>query len=211
VAVIHHTTLSPTKLELLAQWLPEQDWYVPQPGGPQPAGLQLSRAGGFRLDDPAGEVGIEFMIVLDGEQAYLTPMTYRGAALTGGADALIGTTEHGVLGTRWVYDGVRDPVLAEQVAELIQGTARAQAQSESDTPDLTVVSRPLAGVAAADLAVTVVRALQPGGTAVPGEVSATWTAADGTVVRGTVVRGTVVRGTVVRGTVVRDTVVRDTV
>jgi hypothetical protein len=39
----------------------------------------LAKAGGFRLDDPQGEVGIEFMVVTDtaGPQpvAYLVPLT----------------------------------------------------------------------------------------------------------------------------------------
>jgi Maltokinase N-terminal cap domain len=47
MAIIHDTTLSPGKLELLADWLPAQPWYGG--GGREPA---LSKAGGFRLDDP---------------------------------------------------------------------------------------------------------------------------------------------------------------
>src|ERR1700735_1241715 len=56
MAVIHHTTLSPTKLELLAAWLPGQDWYTDRGRAPE-----LAKAGGFRLDDPPGEGGIEVM------------------------------------------------------------------------------------------------------------------------------------------------------
>lgn len=139
MAVIHHTTLTPGKLELLAAWLPAQPWYART--GPQP---ELSRAGGFRLDDPDGEVGIEFMVVTDGSGdrpcIYHVPLSYRGAPLDGADDALIGTTEHGVLGTRWVYDGPRDPVLAGQLLALIHGEAEAQAQGVSNTPDRTVSS-----------------------------------------------------------------------
>jgi hypothetical protein len=145
MAIIHNTTMTPTKLDLLTGWLPEQPWY--QGTGQPPV---LARAGGFRLDDPLGEVGIEFMVVTDasGEQvtAYLVPMTYRAAALDGAADALIGTSEHGVLGRRWIYDGSRDPVLIAQLVAFIQGEAQAQAQSASDTPDPTVTGRPAAGV-----------------------------------------------------------------
>ncbi|MGW6390949.1 maltokinase N-terminal cap-like domain-containing protein [Streptomyces sp. NPDC055103] len=137
MAVIHHTTMQPTKLELLASWLPTRDWYTGREGGPSPA-----RAGGFRLDDPAGEVGIEFMVVTDGTEegaaAYLVPMTYRDAPLAGADHALIGTSEHGVLGTRWIYDGAHDPVLVAQLYALVRGSAVAQAQSVNDTPDLTV-------------------------------------------------------------------------
>jgi hypothetical protein len=138
MAVIHHTTLRPSKLELLASWLPAQPWYV---GTEHQA--ELAKAGGFRLDDPDGEVGIEFMVVNDrsGDHArtYLVPLTYRGAPLEGAGDALVGTTEHGVLGKRWIYDGVHDPVLAGQLLALIQGAAEPQAQGISDTPDRTVM------------------------------------------------------------------------
>jgi Maltokinase N-terminal cap domain len=58
VAVIHPTTLVPSKLELLTAWLPRQDWWV---GGL--SGSPLAKVGGFRLDDPTGQVGIELMVV----------------------------------------------------------------------------------------------------------------------------------------------------
>jgi hypothetical protein len=139
LAVIHHTTLKPSKLELLAAWLPGQPWYAGTGPRAQPA-----KAGGFRLDDPDGEVGIEFMVVndLSGDRVftYHVPLSYRGAPLDGADDALIGTAEHGALGKRWVYDGVHDPVLVAQLLELIQGAATAQAQSISDAPDRTVTS-----------------------------------------------------------------------
>ena len=69
---------------------------------------------------------------------YLVPMTYRGAPLDGAEHALIGTTEHGVLGQRWVYDGCHDPVLVAQLWALVEGRAQPQAQSISDTPDREV-------------------------------------------------------------------------
>lgn len=138
MAVIHRTTMTPGKLDMLASWLPSQPWYA----GSEP---ELAKAGGFRLDDPEGEVGIEFMVVTDTSMGrphpYHVPVTYRGAPLEGAEAALIGTTEHGVLGTRWVYDGVHDPVLTERLLALLHGRAEPQAQSESDTPDPTVHSR----------------------------------------------------------------------
>jgi hypothetical protein len=143
MATIHRTTLTPTKLELLTDWLPGQPWYADRGRTPE-----LARAGGFRLDDPHGEVGIEFMVVTDGadDQAvsYLTPMTYRASALAGADGALIGTTEHGVLGRRWIYDGIGDPVLVGQLVALVQGQAQPQMQSVSDTPDPTVTCVPVA-------------------------------------------------------------------
>ncbi|MFJ9545669.1 maltokinase N-terminal cap-like domain-containing protein [Streptomyces erythrochromogenes] len=136
MAVIHRTTMSPGKLELLAAWMPSKPWYR---GGEAPL---LAKAGGFRLDDPAGEVGIEFMVVTDtsGDSpvTYQVPMTYRGAPLESAADGLIGTSEHGVLGRRWIYDGTHDVVLVEQLLALLAGRATAQDQNASDAPDPTV-------------------------------------------------------------------------
>jgi hypothetical protein len=155
MAIIHRTTVTPSKLELLTAWLPAQPWYLDR--GREP---ELARAGGFRLDDPDGEVGIEFMVVTDGSgdaaTAYLVPMTYRASALSFADDALIGTAEHGVLGRRWIYDGTRDPVLVAQLAALIRGAAEPQAQSVSNTPDPTVTVLPLVGgrVAAIESEVT---------------------------------------------------------
>jgi Maltokinase N-terminal cap domain len=206
MATIHNTTMNPTKLDLLAAWLPAQPWY--RPTGQEP---QLARVGGFRLDDPAGEVGIEFMVVTDGSGdrtvTYQVPMTYRASALDGADEALIGTSEHGVLGRRWLYDGVHDPVLRAQLIALIQGEAEPQAQTVSDTPDLTVTSQPpvegsltftstevvangQAGtdLRAGELSVRICRVLQPGdgvsssaGSPCP---SATWRLPDGTQARG---------------------------
>ncbi|MFJ3961704.1 1,4-alpha-glucan branching protein [Streptomyces sp. NPDC090036] len=140
MAVIHRTTMSPGKLELLAGWLPLRPWYRGGTGGPQ-----LARAGGFRLDDPEGEVGIEFMVVTDtcgsAPVTYLVPLTYRGAPPDGAGDALIGTSEHGELGLRWIYDGTRDMVLVEQLLALLAGRATAQDQNTSDAPDPTVEVR----------------------------------------------------------------------
>ncbi|MET7287129.1 1,4-alpha-glucan branching protein [Streptomyces sp. NPDC005573] len=134
MAVIHRTTLTPTKVELLTDWLPGRPWY--RGGSAVPV---LEKSGGFRLDDPEGEVGIEFMVVTDtaGPEptAYLVPLTYRGAPLEGAGQGLVGTLEHGVLGKRWVYDGCHDPVLATELLALIEGRAPAMAQSVSDTPD----------------------------------------------------------------------------
>jgi len=209
MAIIHKTTLTPGKLELLAAWLPAQPWFA----GSQP---ELTKAGGFRLDDPQGEVGIEFMLVADGAAVYQVPVTYHSRELPGADGRLIGTAEHGVLGKRWVYDGVRDPVLVAELVALLQGEVEAQAQSVSDTPDptvtvdaafgsaLAVISSVVSGdgpsgtellvdvagpdgLPAGQLAVRVARVLQPGsGDAPDGELrlSGPWQQPDGTEARG---------------------------
>jgi Maltokinase N-terminal cap domain len=178
MAIIYNTTMHPSKLELLAGWLPQQAWYAG-------AGDGLTRAGGFRLDDPDGDVGIEFMVVMAGNgAAYLVPMTYRGAPLEGADDALIGTSEHGVLGNRWIYDGEHDPVLRAQLAALLRGEVLPQAQSKSNTPDATVLIRPTDSAAG----VHIKRLLNDGDAPASdgGYVSATWRRADGSIARGVV-------------------------
>ncbi|HEY3684277.1 MAG TPA: 1,4-alpha-glucan branching protein [Streptosporangiaceae bacterium] len=208
MAIIHRTTLEPTKLELLAAWLPTRPWYAGDGRAPEPV-----KAGGFRLDDPDGAVGIEFMVVTDSSGArpvaYLAPLAYRGAPLDGHDDALIGTTEHGVLGRRWVYDGTRDPVVQERLFALVLGTAEPQAQSVNETPDPSVVAvftgeagepgpaeaadladgtEVTATVRGVRLAVRVHRVLVPGDAdpAALGHVAAPWTLPDGGSVRGVV-------------------------
>ncbi|MEU1051871.1 1,4-alpha-glucan branching protein [Streptomyces sp. NPDC005876] len=205
MAVIHQTYVKPTKLELLTSWLPSRPWYRGGAGEPE-----LTKAGGFRLDDPEGEVGIEFMIVTDASDAtYLVPLTYRGAPLDGADHALIGTTEHGVLGQRWVYDGCHDPVLVAQLLALVEGRAEPQAQSITDTPDREVTrahpgTGPLTPTSAApadtedttDLPLTdailrIHRVLRPGSAQGPtGHVSGAWDAPDGTRAKGVFVSHT---------------------
>lgn len=179
------TTMAPTKLELLTAWLPRQSWY--RDNGAPPA---LTRAGGFRLDDPAGEVGIEFQFVTDGEETtYVVPMTYRGVPVTGLDDALIGTSEHGVLGTRWIYDAEHDPVAVTQVFDFLRGGCEAQSQSRSDTPDPSVGRTALAaGLDESSCSLELVRVASAGARAedVLGAIEADWTLPDGTRGRGAV-------------------------
>lgn len=115
MALIHRATLRPTKLELLAAWLPGRDWYT----GPEGA---VERVGSFRFDDPAGAVGIETMLVRVGDgPVHQVPLTYRDAPLADGQDWLLGTAEHSALGKRWIYDAVGDPAYAEGLAGAILG------------------------------------------------------------------------------------------
>ena len=180
MAEIHRTTMEPTKLELLAEWLPRQPWWV---GGERVR--ELAKAGGFRLDDPEGAVGIEFMVVTDasgGEPvAYFVPLAYRGAPLPGADTALLGTSEHGVLGRRFVYDGAADPVVVAALRAFVAGRVVAQDQDLSNTTDPSVVVTGEPGTE-----VELVRVLGGAPPTGPGFVEAGWVLPDGTTVRGAV-------------------------
>jgi len=105
--------LSPTKLELIASWLPTRPWFVGD------ASVAFSQIGAFRFDDPAGEVGLQVLLVRPegGGPLYQVPMTYRSAPLDEAAAGLMGEMSHSVLGPRWVYDGCHDPIF---VGELVR-------------------------------------------------------------------------------------------
>jgi len=141
MALLHEATLTPTKIQLLEEWLPGRRWY-PGDGAPK----ELGRVGACRFDDPAGEVGIEILLVRDGDGPLLhTPLTYRGAPLPGGERWLIGTMEHSVLGARWVYDAAGDPVYIAVLAEAIR-TGGREAEEFVDTPGGQVPREPLMSV-----------------------------------------------------------------
>ncbi|HEY1487745.1 MAG TPA: hypothetical protein VGF84_16680 [Micromonosporaceae bacterium] len=112
MALLHKADLRPTKLELLESWLPSRGWAA--------GASAVERVAAFRFDDPDDEVGIETMLVrADGGPVLHVPLTYRAAPLAGGDAYLIGTTDHSVLGPRWVYDACGDPVYAGVLAHTI--------------------------------------------------------------------------------------------
>lgn len=141
MALIHQATLRPTKLELLADWLPGRAWYT----GPTGEVLRVST---FRFDDPDGEVGIETMLVRVGDgPVHQVPLTYRAEPMPGDDARLLGTAEHSVLGERWIYDGTGDPVYAAALASAILGnTGQAEQFTQVDDrleprePDMTIAS-----------------------------------------------------------------------
>jgi hypothetical protein len=112
VAIIHLATIEPGKPELIRGWLDRQPWG----GGGEPEVL-----GSYRFDDPAGAVGVEGFLVRRDERLLHVALTYRDAPLAGAEDALVGTTEHSVLGTRWVYAGAADPVAVDCFARALRG------------------------------------------------------------------------------------------
>lgn len=109
MALFHKATITPTKAELIADWVPTRSW------GPSTAD-SIEVVGSYRFDDPAGRVGMETHLVIAGDQLMQVPLTYRDEPLDGSDDALITKMHHSVLGTRWVYDGLRDPRLIVMLA-----------------------------------------------------------------------------------------------
>lgn len=128
MALLHRAELRPTKLELLAAWLPGRPWFEGAPDA------DLERVAAYRFDDPAGAVGIETILVRAGGGPVLqVPLTYRGGPLDGAETWLVGTCEHSVLGRRWVYDGCGDPVYAAALASaVLAGTGPAEEYFEVD-------------------------------------------------------------------------------
>ena len=158
MALLHRAELHPTKLELLSLWLPQRPWYR------GPAVPDLSRVVGFRFDDPAGEVGIETLLVraADGP-LWQAPLTYRAAPAEGLERWLLGTAEHSVLGTRWIYDGCGDPVYASALAgTIVTGDGQAEefvdvdGQLQRREPSMSVAGSGTATAPAVDAVARVV-------------------------------------------------------
>lgn len=109
MALYHRATITPTKLEVISAWAPTQPW------GPPPD-EEAEAIGSYRFDDPEGRVGMEVHLVTAGGTLFQVPLTYRDEPLAGADDALLTEMDHSVLGTRWVYDGLRDPRLVLMLA-----------------------------------------------------------------------------------------------
>src|SRR4051794_39683028 len=123
MALFHRATITPTKAELISAWAPSRAW------GPA-ASDPIEVIGSYRFDDPNGRVGMETHLVAAGGSLFQVPLTYREEPLDAIEDALITEMEHSVLGTRWVYDGLRDAlyvVMLAGVAMTGQGEALGMA------------------------------------------------------------------------------------
>ena len=113
MALLHEATISPRKDELVGPWLRTRPWWDGE--------TERAPVGAFRLDDPAGEVGIEcFLFGSASGSTLFVPVTYRDAPLQGREASLLGTMEHSVLGTRYVYDACADPVFVATVLHTIR-------------------------------------------------------------------------------------------
>lgn len=126
MGVFHVATITPSKAEIVTQFVRTQPW------GPG-ADVPVEVVGSYRFDDPDGRVGMETHFARAGDTLYQVPLTYRDEPLDGATDALITEMEHSALGTRWVYDGLGDPlfvVMLAAVAMTGQGEALGMAMYE---------------------------------------------------------------------------------
>ncbi|MGI5239404.1 CG0192-related protein [Dactylosporangium sp. CA-139066] len=141
MALLYRADLTPGKLDHIAAWLPGRPWY----GGP--ASPSLERVAACRFDDPAGEVGVETILVRaePGGPIFHTPLTYRGTPLDGADAWLLGTSEHSVLGQRWIYDAAGDPVYAAVLAAAIL-TGGTEAAEQISTDDGLMARAPMMSV-----------------------------------------------------------------
>lgn len=114
MAILHgDADITPTKPELLATWLPTQPWFTGDVAA-------LHHVGSYRFDDPDGEVGMETHLVRAGDgPLFQVPWTYRGAPIDGADSFLVGTMDHTLLGPRWVYHAIGDPVYLSVLATTI--------------------------------------------------------------------------------------------
>jgi hypothetical protein len=126
MAIYHRATLTPTKAEMVADWIATQPW-GPNPGEP------VEVIGAYRFDDPNGQVGMETHVATAGGALFHVPVTYRDAPLEGADDSLICEMQHSALGARWVYDGLRDPIFVTMLAAVsMTGQGEAVGMVEID-------------------------------------------------------------------------------
>ena len=177
MALLHRADLVPSKLELLAGWLPRQPWFVGEPDAP------LTNVASFRFDDPDGEVGVETLLVRAGNGPVMqVPLTYRNEEVPGAEEWFLGTMEHSVLGTRWTYDAIGDPVYLGELARIIL-TGDSQVELWIEIDGVMTLREPTARVvgsgseAAPDVDDVAVEIVRVPGTAVEGSLvlTGTWT------------------------------------
>ncbi|MDQ1546880.1 MAG: hypothetical protein QOH69_1784 [Actinomycetota bacterium] len=177
MALLHRADLVPSKLELLAGWLPRQAWFVGEPDAP------LTNVASFRFDDPDGEVGVETLLVRAGDGPVMqVPLTYRNEEVPGAEEWFLGTMEHSVLGTRWTYDAIGDPVYLGELARVIL-TGDSQVELWIEIDGVMTLREPTARVvgsgteAAPDVDDITVEIVRVPGTAVEGALvlTGTWT------------------------------------
>jgi predicted trehalose synthase len=108
-------------MAILPQWVSRQRWYAGKGRSPV-----LTRVGGVRLEDPAGEAEVDVHLLLDesghSPTMYQVPLTSRATPLAGGDHALVATLEPGEdggEGARYLYDGPHDPAFTSALLRLM--------------------------------------------------------------------------------------------
>lgn len=123
ISTVHPgATLRPSKLALLQQWLPAQPWF-------RGSVADVEIVGKFRFEDPAGEVGLDNMILRSRGDLYYVPVTWRSRPLPSWAQ-LIGELHHSELGARYCTNAADDPVFRDELARVvIEGDGAAEIHS----------------------------------------------------------------------------------
>jgi hypothetical protein len=149
MALLYKATLTPSKMELLHEWIPGQPWY-----GDADV-TTVGAVGAYRFDDPDGEVGIETHLLRTADDQILhVPVTYRGSPMVGADSLLIATMHHSVLGERWVYDACGDPVYVTALATtILSGGSQAELDVVTDAgPERREATTRVSGSGSADSA-----------------------------------------------------------
>ena len=127
MAQIYNAELSPSKNQVLATVLGTDE-------------ADIEKLTSYRFDDPADQIGMEVHIVRTPDGSVLqVPLVYRPEPLEDAEeDELITTMEHSVLGTRYVYLGMSDPVFAEAldvtISEERSGAEQFLVDGDTQTP-----------------------------------------------------------------------------
>lgn len=111
MAIIHKATLSPSKLELIADYLPKQPWFIRRANrswwAPTALTIPPVKSESKPTSSQPATASTRF------------PSATAATSLAGANDWLIGTMDHSVLGKRWVYDACADPVYIKALATAI--------------------------------------------------------------------------------------------
>ena len=135
MAQIYNAELSPSKNQVIATVLGTDE-------------ADIEKLTSYRFDDPAGQIGMEVHIVRTPDGSVLqVPLVYRPEPLEDAEeDELITTMEHSVLGTRYVYLGMSDPVFAEALDVTISEERNGAEQFLVDGDTQTPITEGLADV-----------------------------------------------------------------